>query len=317
MIHRAKSRAPRRRKLTARRCVHAEPTFHPPHGACPSRGREYDSVRKLLLSGQGVSDALSFYCSDLHGRRNRCCARRDTADNPDATQQIVQQQIAQQQIDLINQQQLNQASVVGLGGYRVGVGAPRLQQQPGTEPGTVEVRMEDPSRGASIFYTTDGWTPTAASKRYVGPITIHQSVTLQAIAIVAGGLRSYVSVLPVQPGSGALTPQSSNALHIQTLAPGTHLPLVFAKTVTSQGKRVGDHLPVCLADDLFVNGQLAAPKGTSVEAIVTQVDNSHVQGLPGMLSFSVQSIRLEDGSTVSLLGVETMEGADHSHSGSE
>jgi hypothetical protein len=171
--------------------------------------------------------------------------------------------------------------------------------------------MEDPSRGASIFYTTDGWTPTAASKRYVGPITIHQSVTLQAIAIVAGGLRSYVSVLPVQPGSGALTPQSSNALHIQTLAPGTHLPLVFAKTVTSQGKRVGDHLPVCLADDLFVNGQLAAPKGTSVEAIVTQVDNSHVQGLPGMLSFSVQSIRLADGSTVSLLGVETMEGADH------
>jgi hypothetical protein len=86
--------------------------------------------------------------------------------------------------------------------------------------------------------------------------------------------------------------------------------LVFAETVTSQGKRVGDHLPVCLADDLFVNGQLAAPKGTSVEAIVTEVDNSHVQGLPGVLSFSLQSIRLEDGSTFPLLGVETMQGAD-------
>jgi hypothetical protein len=68
--------------------------------------------------------------------------------------------------------------------------------------------MEDPSRGASIFYTTDGWTPTAASKRYVGPITVRQSVTLQAIAIVAGGLRSYISALPVQPGSGSLTPPS-------------------------------------------------------------------------------------------------------------
>jgi hypothetical protein len=126
-------------------------------------------------------------------------------------QQVLQQQLTQQQIDLVNQQQMNQASAAGLGGYRIGVGAPHLQQQPGTEPGTVVVRMEDPSRGASIFYTTDGWTPTAASKRYVGPITIRQSVTLQAIAIVAGGLRSHVSVLPIQPvqsGSGALTPAS-------------------------------------------------------------------------------------------------------------
>jgi hypothetical protein len=109
----------------------------------------------------------------------------------------------------------------------------------------------------------------------------------------------------------APSPRRLNALHIETLAPGTYLPLVFAKTVTSQGKRVGDHLPVCLADDLFVNGHLAAAKGTPVEAIVTEVDNSHVQGLPGVLSFSVESIRLKDGSTVRLLGVETMEGADH------
>lgn len=225
-------------------------------------------------------------------------------------QQIVQQQINQQQINLINQQQMNQASVAGLGGYRIGVRAPRFQQQPGTEPGTVVVRIEDPSRGASIFYTTDGWTPTAASERYVGPITIRQNVTLQAIAMVAGGLRSYVSVLPVQPGAGAVTPQYPDALHVPSLEPGTRLTLVFAKSVSSQGKRVGDALPICLADDLFVNGKLAAPKGTSIEAVVTQVDNSHVQGLPGVLSFSVRSIRLENGQTVPLLGVETMEGAD-------
>src|SRR5271156_4307431 len=75
-------------------------------------------------------------------------------------QQITQQQITQQQIDLINQQQMNQASNVGLGGFRIGVRAPRLQQQAGTEPETIVVRMEDSSRGTSIFYTTDGWTPT-------------------------------------------------------------------------------------------------------------------------------------------------------------
>lgn len=226
-------------------------------------------------------------------------------------QQIVQQQIAQQQLDLINQQQLNEASIAGLGGYRIGVRAPRLEKQAGTEPGTVVVRMEDPSRGASIFYTTDGWTPTGTSARYMGPITIRESVTVRAIAIAAGGLRSHVSVFPVQLGANASAPQGSNALRIQTLEPGVRLPLIFAASVTSQGKRVGDRLPVCLADDVFVNGKLAAAKGTSVDAVVTQVDNSHVQGLPGVLSFSVQSIRLEGGATVPLLGVETMEGADH------
>ena len=226
-------------------------------------------------------------------------------------QQQLQQQLTQQQLDLINQQQLALAADASLAGYRLGVRSPRMWQQAGAEPGTIVVHMQDPSRGASIFYTTDGWTPTAASNRYAGPITIRSKVTIRAIAIVAGGLRSYVSVLPLTPTPLKPVIWASSSVGVQQLSSGIVLPLMFSASVSSRGAKVGDQLPVLLAEDLFLGDKLAAPKGTPVEAVVTQVDNSHVQGLPGILSFSARSIRLQDGRTVSLLGVETLEGADH------
>ena len=243
------------------------------------------------------------------------CVLGGTVVAQDATQlaiqqqQITQQQITQQQINLINQQQMNQASTAGLESYQLGLRAPQLRQKPGTQPGTVVVTMNNKARGASVFYTTDGWTPTAASERYVGPVTVRENVTLRAIAIGAGGLRSYVSVLPPDTGDTP-TAVESGVLRVGSLDPGTHLPLVFDKPVSSRGMKVGDRLPVSLADDLFVNGHLAAAKGAPVEAVVTEVDNSRIQGLPGALSFAVQSIRLQNGVTISLLGVETMEGTD-------
>jgi hypothetical protein len=233
----------------------------------------------------------------------------------DAAQQMqmqqAQQQLTQQQLDLVNQQQLNQGVDPGLAGYRLGVASPRLKQEAGTEPGTVLVRMEARSRGASIFYTTDGWTPTAASKRYLGPITLRRSTTVRAIAFSAGGFRSRVSLLPVNLISSTPVNINPGPIRITQLSPGTKLPLIFSASVSSRGEKVGDRLPVSLADDLFVDGKLAAQKGAAIEAVVTNVDNSHVQGLPGVLSFSALSLRLRDGTSVPLLGVETMEGTDH------
>lgn len=236
---------------------------------------------------------------------------QDAAQSIQMQQQIVQQQIMQQQVDLVNQQLLNQSIDTGLGGYRVGARAPRLWQQAGSEPGTAVVRMEDRSRGASIFYTTDGWTPTAASERYLGPITLRRSATVRAIALVAGGVRSYVSTLPVEVTLQSPAAPLVEPIHVAQLTSGTRLPLIFSALVTSRGLKVGDHLPVSLADDLFIGDKLAAHKGTAIQTVVTHVDNSHVQGLPGVLSFSAQALQLEDGTTIPLLGVETMEGADH------
>jgi hypothetical protein len=47
--------------------------------------------------------------------------------------------------------------------------------------------------GVSIYYTTDGTTPTATSTLYTGPVNIYYSQTLKAIAINSAGNSSTVS----------------------------------------------------------------------------------------------------------------------------
>jgi len=45
------------------------------------------------------------------------------------------------------------------------------------------VTISDASAGSTIYYTTDGTTPTQFSTAYAGPIAISASSTLKAIAL--------------------------------------------------------------------------------------------------------------------------------------
>jgi hypothetical protein len=86
------------------------------------------------------------------------------------------------------------------------------------------------------------------------------------------------------------------------------LPLVFTAPVTSKGLQVGDALPIALAHDLIVGGVMLAAKSTPVVATVTQVDDRGRAGLPGVLTFAVHSVTLNNGSTLFLSGTRTKEG---------
>ena len=57
---------------------------------------------------------------------------------------------------------------------------------PGTYSTTQTVTISDSAAGASIFYTTDGTTPTTSSTPYNGPITVSATETIEAIASVSG-----------------------------------------------------------------------------------------------------------------------------------
>ncbi len=55
------------------------------------------------------------------------------------------------------------------------------------------VKITDATTGATIYYTTTGTTPTAASMKYTGTITLSASHTLEAIAIASGHTPSAVA----------------------------------------------------------------------------------------------------------------------------
>jgi sugar lactone lactonase YvrE len=62
----------------------------------------------------------------------------------------------------------------------------------GTYPGPQTVTISDGDEGATIYYTTDGTTPTTASAVY-GPIAVTRSETVQAIAVASGFTQSAVA----------------------------------------------------------------------------------------------------------------------------
>ncbi len=242
-----------------------------------------------------------------------------------ASQQAMQDmQQASQNGQIMNQSMQNASQNAQC--YSCGVAVPKLSVKSGRYAAAVTLKMKASERGAIIYYTIDGWTPTALSTRYTGPLTIDATTTVQAIAISSYGGRSRVvtgvyeitgTPAAATPATvGATAPDGAAAVRAVRapdsrvmLSQGTAVPLVFAADVSSKKAEIGDKIALTLADDLTADGVVLVKKGAPAFATVTEVDGSHILGTPGEVAFEVKSLEA-DGTVIKLRGGAAREGRD-------
>ena len=75
----------------------------------------------------------------------------------------------------------------------VAASAPTFSPTAGKYTSTQSVTISDTTKGAVIYYTTDGSTPTTSSSVYNGPLTVSASEAIEAIVTASGYSQSSVS----------------------------------------------------------------------------------------------------------------------------
>ncbi len=105
---------------------------------------------------------------------------------------------------------------------------PTFSPVPGLYTDPISVSIASGTVGASIYYTTDGTTPTDASTLYTAPFTVSQTTTVKAIATAAGYTNSPAAtatyIFPI-------TVNNLAAFKAQTSAP-TNQPFIISNDVT-------------------------------------------------------------------------------------
>jgi hypothetical protein len=175
-------------------------------------------------------------------------------------------------------------------------------------PGTMVI-LTSSNPNAVIYYTSDGWTPTESSSKYVTPIPIFGNTRVQAFAMEPGKAPS-----PIVAGnytlSGTPTPLPTDAAIAGSMVPkGTQIRLQTGNRISSETANVGDHFYVLLDQNLIVNGNMIARRGMSVDAIVTAVKPAGQNGRSGMIVFQLAGLTAK-GVTIPLEGIYTLVAPD-------
>jgi uncharacterized protein YidB (DUF937 family) len=105
----------------------------------------------------------------------------------------------------------NPGALVGYGLLGGKATTPTFSPPAGTYASAQTVSISDTTPNATFFFTTNGTTPTTASTRYTGPVTVGATETLLAIAVANGVDNSEVGSATYTIGSGGGTPPQQTA----------------------------------------------------------------------------------------------------------
>ena len=102
-------------------------------------------------------------------------------------------------------------SAVALAAFTFQVGTPIFTPPAGPITNNTLVSLSTLTPGATIYYTTDGTTPTTSSLLYSGPLTLSGGITVRALGVASGYSNSAVAVASYSAGQVAtpvFTPSS-------------------------------------------------------------------------------------------------------------
>ena len=186
---------------------------------------------------------------------------------------------------------------------------PMFLPSPREIPSGTPVILSSPSPNAVIYYTIDGWTPTESSAQYRDPIVVNGPMRIQAFSQEPGKAPSPI-VAASYTISGSAIPLPVDAdVSGSTVTKGTLLRMQTGNRVSSATANAGDHFYLLLDENLVVNGKIVAPRGMSVEAVVTTVQPAGQNGRSGVITFHLTNLS-SHGVTIPLSGSFTLVAPD-------
>jgi hypothetical protein len=149
---------------------------------------------------------------------------------------------------------------------------PIISPAAGTYTTPQSITITDSTTGSTIYYTTDGTTPTTASTKYTAAITVSKTETIQAIAVAAGYNNSAVASATYNINAASLTVSlSPTSLTFASTAVGSTSTAQFVtlkntspSTVTLSGITLSGANPSAFTNTTTCGTSLAAAASCTI-----------------------------------------------------
>jgi hypothetical protein len=209
------------------------------------------------------------------------------------------------------------APVIGVSQIQPQAAMPTFSPTPGTYNATQSVTISDSTPSPTIYFTTNGSTPTTSSTKYTGPVTVSATETIEAIATASGYTTSAVStaVYTISASKQAAMPTFSPAAgtygstQTVTISDSTPSPTIYYTTngttpTTSSTKYTG---PITVNSSETIQAMAAATAYTNSAVAAAVYTITHTAQQPTVTTGSAGSIT---SSTAIIYGSVNPNGAD-------
>ena len=179
----------------------------------------------------------------------------------------------------------------------------------GTYTGAQTVSINDATPGATIYYTTNGTTPTNASQKYSGPITISASETIEAMAAASSctnstvASASYSIAVPAAAPAFSLTAGTYTGAQTLTISDSTPVSTIYyttnGTTPTSSSTKYSGPIAVSASETVEALAVAAGYSNSSIASASYTITGTGTTNINfGTDGFSNSGLSLNYGATV-------------------